>query len=115
MHTGNGLYATPRLLKYIEDYAVQYTERFTEDVPSIPDEEVMEPDMQLTKNEEAIAFGDWLRECRERSNPKITQKQLAEIVGYSRGYLAIIETGQRYAWSGVTCGIDQFVRWAVGC
>ncbi len=91
---GEWFYATPRLLKYIEDYAVQYTERFTEDVPPIPDEEVMEPDVQLTESEEAIAFGDWLRECRERSNPKITQKKLAEIVGYSRGYIAIIEQGR---------------------
>ena len=84
-------YATPRLLKYIEDYAVQYTERFTEDVPSIPDEEVMEPDVQLAKSEEAIAFGEWLKEHRNQNN--MTPADVAKSTGCTAGYIRHIEAG----------------------
>ena len=91
---GEWFYATPRIIQYIEDYAVQYTERFTEDVPPTSDREVIETDVEPTKSEEAIEFGDWLKECRERSKPKMTQEQVAEIVGYSRGAIAIIEQGR---------------------
>jgi transcriptional regulator with XRE-family HTH domain len=91
---GEWFYATPRIIQYIEDYAVQYTERFTEDVPPTSDKEVIETDVEPTKSEEAIEFGDWLKECRERSKPKMTQEQVAEIVGYSRGAIAIIEQGR---------------------
>ena len=59
-------YATPRIIQYIEDYAIQYTELFIEDVPPASDEEVIEPDVELTKSKEAIDFGKWLKECRER-------------------------------------------------
>ena len=31
---GEWFYATPRIIQYIEDYAVQYTELFIEDVPT---------------------------------------------------------------------------------
>ena len=65
---GEWFYATPRVIQYIEDYAVQYTELFIEDVPPTSSAEVIEPDVQPTQSEEAIAFGNWLRECRERKN-----------------------------------------------
>ena len=91
---GEWFYATPRIIQYIEDYAVQYTELFIEDVPPTSDEEVIEPDVQPTQSEEAIAFGKWLRECRNRSGPNMTQAKLAEMVNYSRGYIAIIEKGR---------------------
>ena len=91
---GEWFYATPRIIQYIEDYAVQYTELFIEDVPPTSDKEVMETYVESTKSEEAIEFGDWLKECRERSKPKMTQEQVAEIVGYSRGAIAIIEQGR---------------------
>ena len=91
---GEWFYATPRIIQYIEDYAVQYTERFTEDVPPTSDKGVIEIDVGPTKSEEAIEFGGWLKECRERSKPKMTQEQVAEIVGYSRGSIAIIEQGR---------------------
>ena len=91
---GEWFYATPRILQYIKDYAVQYTELFIEGVPPTSDEEVIDPDVEPPKSEEAIKFGGWLKECREQSKPKVTQKQVAEMVGYSRGYIAIIEQGR---------------------
>ena len=91
---GEWFYATPRIIQYIKDYAVQYTELFTEDVQPTSDKEVIETDVEPTKSEEAIEFGGWLKECRERSRPKLTQEQVAEIVGYSRGAIAIIEQGR---------------------
>ena len=89
---GEWFYATPRILQYIEDYAVQYTERFTEDVPSTPDEEVTEPDAQPTKNEEAIAFGKWIKECRDQKN-NMTSDDVAKSVGCTAGYIRHIEAG----------------------
>ena len=98
---GEWFYATPRIIQYIKDYAVQYTELFTEDVPptsgDVPPasgKEIMEPDLDPTRSEEAIAFGEWLRECRNRSEPNMTQAEVADMVGYSRGYIAIIEQGR---------------------
>ncbi|RKU33574.1 hypothetical protein C6499_01205 [Candidatus Poribacteria bacterium] len=86
---GEWFYATPRLIQYIEEYTVQYTELFIEDVPPTLDEEVIEPDVQSTREEEVIAFGKWLRECRKKRN--MTQTKVAEAVGYSRGAIALIE------------------------
>ena len=98
---GEWFYATPRIIQYIEDHAVQYTEMFIEDVPptsgNVPptsDIEVIEPNVQPPRSEEAIEFGNWLRECRNRSEPNMTQAKLAEVVNYSRGYIAIIEQGR---------------------
>ncbi len=89
---GEWFYATPRIIQYIEDYAVQYTELFTEDVPPTSGKEVIEPDLEPTRGEEAIAFGKWLRECRTEHN--MTQAEVAEIVGCARGYIAFIEQGR---------------------
>ena len=89
---GEWFYATPRIIQYIEDYAVQYTELFTEDVPSTSGREVIEPDLEPTRSEEAIVFGNWLRKCRTEHN--MTQAEVAEIVGCARGYIAFIEQGR---------------------
>ncbi len=89
---GEWFYATPRVIQYIEDYAVQYTELFTEDVPPTSGEEVIELDLEPTRSEEAIAFGKWLSECRTEHN--MTQAEVAEIVGCARGYIAFIERGR---------------------
>ena len=88
---GEWFHATPRIIQYIEDYAVQYTERFTEDVPPTSGEEVIETDVEPTKSEEAIEFGDWLRECRERNNMK--PDDVAKTVGCTKGYIRHIENG----------------------
>lgn len=88
---GEWFYATPRVIQYIEDYAVQYTELFIEDVPSTSDEEIVEPDEQPTKSEEAVKFGNWLKECREQNN--IKSADVAKIVGCTKGYIRHIENG----------------------
>ena len=87
-------YATSRILQYIEDYAVQYTELFTVGTPPLSDEDFVESDGPPIQDEETVAFGNWLKECREQREPRMTQEQLAENVGYSRGYIAIIEQGR---------------------
>ena len=58
---------------------MQYTERFTEDVPTTSGEEVIETDVEPTKSEEAAAFGNWLKECRERNN--MTPDDVAKSIG----------------------------------
>ena len=88
---GEWFYATPRVIQYIEDYAVQYTELFIEDGPPTSDEEVIEPDLQPTRSEEAIAFGKWIRECRDQNN--MTSDDVAQIVGCTAGYIRHIENG----------------------
>ena len=88
---GEWFYATPRVIQYIEDYAVQYTELFIEDVPSTSSAEVIEPDVQPTQSEEAIAFGNWLRECRERKN--MTPDDVAKSIGCTKGYIRHIQNG----------------------
>ena len=84
-------YATSRILQYIEDYAVQYTELFTVEAPLLSDEDVVESDGPPTPDEETVVFGNWLKECREQREPRMTQEQVAEKVGYSRGSIALIE------------------------
>ena len=78
---GEWFYATPRIIQYIEDYAVQYTELFIEDVPPTSGKEVIEPD----------AFGKWLRECRERNN--MTPDDVAKSIGCTKGYIRHIQNG----------------------
>lgn len=89
--SGEWFYATPRIIQYIEDYAVQYTELFIEDVLSTSDEEVIETDVEPTRSEEAIAFGKWLRECRERNN--MTPDDVAKNIGCTKGYIRHIQNG----------------------
>ena len=91
---GEWFHATPRIIQHIEDYAVQYTELFTEDVPPTSGKEVIEPDIEPTRSEEAIAFRNWLKECRTKNEPNMTQANVAEIVGCSRGHIALIEQGR---------------------
>ena len=78
---GEWFYATLRITQYIKDYAVQYS-------PPTSDEE---PDVEPTKSKEAIAFGQWLRECREENN--MTRDDVAQEVGCSAGYISHIENG----------------------
>ena len=91
---GEWFHATPRIIQHIEDYAVQYTELFIENGPHTSDKEVIEPDLEPTRSEEAIAFGNWLKEYRTKNEPNMTQANVAEIVGCSRGHIALIEQGR---------------------
>ena len=88
---GEWFYATPRIIEYIEDYAVQYTELFIEDVPTTSGEEVVEPDVQPIRSEEAIKFGNWLRERRTERN--MSADDVAKIAGCTAGYIYYIEAG----------------------
>ena len=72
----------------LEDYAVQYTEL----TPSLSDEDFVESDGPPIQDEETVAFGNWLKECRKESG--LTQAEVAESVDYSRGFIALIEQGR---------------------
>lgn len=85
-------YATSRIIQYIEDYAVQYTELFTVGTSPLSDEDVIESDGSPIQDEETVAFGNWLKECREESG--LTQAEVAEAIGYSRSAIALIEQGR---------------------
>lgn len=85
-------YATSRIIQYIEDYAVQYTELFTVGTSPLSDEDVIESDGPPIQDEETVAFGNWLKECREESG--LTQAKVAEAIGYSRSAIALIEQGR---------------------
>ena len=85
-------YATPRIIEYIEKYAVQYTELFTIGTPSTSDEEVVEFDEPPIQDEETVEFGNWLKERREERG--LTQAEVSEAIDCSRGFIAIIEQGR---------------------
>ncbi len=51
----------------------------------------MEPHGQSIRSEEAMAFGNWLKECLARNN--MTSDDVAEIVGCTAGYIRYIENG----------------------
>ena len=75
--------AFSRIIQYIEDFLVQYTELIIDDVLPTRGKDVVEPDEQTTRSKEAIAFGKWLRESR--SQHEMTQAEVAEVVDYSHG------------------------------
>ena len=74
---GEWFIATPRILKFIKNYAVQHTDLFNEKEP---------PE---TEDPPEISFGEQLAEARESAG--MSQEGLAEKVGYSRGHIALIE------------------------
>ena len=51
----------------------------------------MEPHVQSIRSEEAIAFGNWLKECLDQN--KMTSDDVAEVVGCTAGYIRYIENG----------------------
>ena len=89
---GEWFYATPRIIQYIEDYAVQYTELFIEDVPPTSDTEIVESEAPPTRSEEAIAFGNWLRNCM--TERQIDDDALTKIVGCTAGYIRYLKAGR---------------------
>ncbi len=88
---GEWFYATPRIIQYIEDYAVQYKELFIEDVPSTPDTEIVESESPSTRSEEAIAFGNWLKNCM--TEHQIDDDTLIKNVGCTAGYIRYLKNG----------------------
>ncbi len=83
---GEWFIATPRLLKFIKYQAVQHTDLFTEEdsIEAAHAKEAEEP-----KEAEEISFGERL--AKERESADMTQEDLAEKVGCSRGHIALIE------------------------
>lgn len=81
---GEWFIATPRLLKFIKNHAVQHTDLFTEEEPS----EKEKPSEK--KDTPEISFGEQLKNARE-SKDDMSQEKLAEKVGCSRGHIALIE------------------------
>ena len=88
---GEWFYATPRIIKHIENYAIQYTERFIENVPPTSDIEIVESEAPPTRSEEAIAFGNWLRNCM--TERQIDDDALTKIVGCTAGYIRYLKNG----------------------
>ena len=74
---GEWFYATPRIIQYIQDYAVRHTELLTEDTS---------PEMEDSSE---TSFGEQLAERRNVAN--MTQETVATIVGCTRGYIAFLE------------------------
>lgn len=77
---GEWFYATPRIIKYIRNYAVQHTELLTEEEP---------PE---TKDSSETSFGEQLKERREEA--EMTQGELATRVGCTRGYISFLENNR---------------------
>ena len=77
---GEWFYATPRIIQYIQDYAVRHTELLTEDTsPKIEDSS-------------ETSFGEQLVERRERAG--MTQEELAARVDCTRGYISFLENNR---------------------
>ena len=77
---GEWFYATPRIIQYIQNYAVQHTELLTEDVP-----------IEMEDSSKTL-FGEQLAERRNATN--MTQEELATRVGCTRGYISFIENNR---------------------
>ncbi len=77
---GEWFYATPRIIQFIQDYAVQHTELLTEDEP------------QETEDSSETSFGEQLKERREETG--MTQEELATRVGCTRGYISFLENNR---------------------
>ncbi len=81
---GEWFCATSRLLKFIKSYAIQHTDLFAE-------QEVTDTkDTSDTEDTVVISFGEQLAKARKSAGFE-RQEDLAEKVGYSRGYIALIE------------------------
>ena len=77
---GEWFYATPRIIQYIQNYAVQHTDLFTED------------ESPKTEDVSKTSFGEQLANRREAAD--MTQEQLASKVGCTRGYISLIENNR---------------------
>lgn len=77
---GEWFYATPRIIQFIQDYAVRHTELLVED--TLPE----------TEDSSETSFGEQLKERRERAG--MTQDQLAAKVDCTRGYISFLENNR---------------------
>ncbi len=77
---GEWFYATPRIIQFIQDYAVQHTELLSED------------ESPETEDSPEISFGKQLAEKRNTVN--MTQDELAIRLGCTRGYISFLENNR---------------------
>ena len=77
---GEWFYATPRIIQFIQDYAVQHTELLSDD--KSPEAE----------DSPEISFGKQLAEKRNAVN--MTQDELAIRLGCTRGYISFLENNR---------------------
>ncbi len=77
---GEWFYATPRLIKYIKDYAVQHTELLAEEIST------------ETEVSSETSIGKQLAKRRNAAN--MTQAELAARVSCSRGYISFLENNR---------------------
>ncbi len=87
---GEWFIATPRILKFIKNYAVQHTDLFTEEEPTEIEKPTETEEPTKTEETKEMSFGDRLAEARKSAGMS-SQKDLAEKVGYSRSHIALIE------------------------
>ncbi|MDE0313715.1 MAG: helix-turn-helix domain-containing protein [Candidatus Poribacteria bacterium] len=85
---GEWFIATPRILKFIKNYAVQHTDLFAEEDP--PETE----DLTETEDPPEMSFGRQLANARESAG--MTQEDLASRVGCTRGHIALIEQNRGF-------------------
>ena len=77
---GEWFYATPRIIQYVIDYAVQHTDLLTEETP---------PEVETSSK---TSFGEQLKARREEAGMK--QRVVATRVGCTRGYISFIENNR---------------------
>ena len=77
---GEWFYATPRIIQYIQNYAVQHTELLIEEEP------------RETEDSPETSFGNQLAERRNAAD--MTQEELAKIIGCTRGYISFLENNR---------------------
>ena len=77
---GEWFYATPRIIQYIQDYAVRHTELLTEDVS-----------IEMKDSSETL-FGEQLKKRRDEAG--MTQEELATRAGCTRGYISFLENNR---------------------
>ena len=77
---GEWFYATPRIIQFIQDYAVQHTELLSDD------------ESPEAEDSPEISFGKQLAEKRNAVN--MTQDELAIRLGCTRGYISFLENNR---------------------
>ena len=87
---GEWFIATPRILKFIKNYAVQHTDLFTDEESPETEEPIEIEELSETEDTSDISFGKQLAKARKSAGFE-RQEDLAEKVGYSRGFIALIE------------------------
>ena len=82
---GEWFYATPRIIEYVENHAVQHTELLTEELSEHDDS---------SESGNTSSFGTQLKYCRDRAG--MSQEELAARVGCTGGYISFLENNRGF-------------------